>query len=239
LNAPAIPIRAAKTLADLEESSVQVSHADVVWLVRLAERIERPAGDELGPLPGSPLVIGPVKFWPMTWLANDWFFKWHDILSESKSPLANLVFAYAHTMSEPCDQSLLELDSYKIVKKAVAKWKRSTPLNDDHLATITLELTNRWTADLEVPVPNPDKPESKGGTSSESSDASLAKLSSSLGGTPDYWRYGIPMSRTRAMNAALAQSVDIAGSAPDPHSPRIRAMHNYHQAVKWVIKNGQ
>jgi hypothetical protein len=239
LNAPAIPIRAAKTLADLEESSVQVSHADVVWLVRLAERIERPAGDELGPLPGAPLIVGGNRFWPMTWLATDWYYKWSEILEESGEKIEPFAFPFAHTRSTAGDRTLLELDDFASVKKAIKAWVISSALTEEHIVVITRELTERWASGSPESVPNPDRPETEAASVRSNSDQTLAVIASRLGNTPDYWRYDVAMTRTIAMYNATAKSFDAAGSAPDPQSPRIRAIHNYHQAVKWVIKNGQ
>lgn len=208
-------------------------------MVRLAEKVERPAGDELGPLEGSPLVVGGLKFWPLTWLARDWFYKWHDILTECGSPLADCLFAFAHIHSNAGNRSLLELDSYDTVKEAVEGWVRTLPLNAEQVAIITAELITRWRDPISDTIPNPDAPQDDKKAAAPSSDESLALLSSQLGGTPDYWRYDVAMNRTQAMYGALAKSMDTAGNAPDPHSPRIRAIHNYHQAVKWVIRNGE
>jgi hypothetical protein len=239
MEAPAISPRAQKTLQDLREGGKPVTDSSVVWLASLAARIDRPAGDELGPLSGAPLIAGGVEFWPLTWLARDWFYKWHELLIESDSPLADYAFAYAHTMSGVGNRSLLKLDSYETAKIAMEAWVRSMPLDADNMAQITSELIIRWQTPAGDDVPNPDNQnaDSKSGNA-PSSDESLALLASQLGGTPDYWRFDIAMGRTQAMYATLAKSHDSAGGAPDPHSPRIRAIHNYHQAVKWVTRNG-
>jgi hypothetical protein len=238
MESPSISRRAQKTLQDLRDSDRTVSDADVVWLVTLAAKIDRPVGDELGPLSGAPLIVGGVEFWPLTWLARDWFYKWHDILVESGSPLADYLFAYAHTMSTTGNRELLKADSYGVLVAHVEAWIRSLPMNAENLVEITSELINRWQNQGSETIPNPESKPSASCGVAPTSDESLALFASQLGGTPDYWRYDIAMERTQAMYAALSKSTDTAGNAPDPHSPRIRAIHNYHMAVKWVIANG-
>jgi hypothetical protein len=238
MESPTISHRAKKTLQDLRDSGRTVSDADVVWLVTLAAKIDRPVGDELGPLSGSPLIVEGVEFWPLTWLARDWFYKWHDILVDASSPVADYIFAYAHTMSNTGNRALLRTDSYALVKADVEAWIRTLPFNAENLVEITSELINRWQGKSGETIPNPDSVTSESFCKAPSSDESLAYLSSQLGGNPDYWRYDIAMERTQEMYTALSKSTDTAGSAPDPHSPRIRAIHNYHMAVKWVIANG-
>ena len=61
MESPAISRRAQKTLQDLRDDGRTVSDADVVWLVTLAAKIDRPVGDELGPLSGAPLIVGGVE----------------------------------------------------------------------------------------------------------------------------------------------------------------------------------
>jgi len=57
------------------------------------------------------------------------------------------------------------------------------------------------------------------------------------GSSPEYWATGIDRRTIDDMTAAIATAEHQSGQAPDPDDPRIRAIHNFRMAVKWVLKN--
>ena len=234
MDAPAITERLTDALAALRAAGAPPTDAQIVWLGKLAERVQHPDIGYVAWVAGAPIESGGAVFWPMTLLAEAWYFRWYPEFRDDELVLA--LYAYAHIKSGPGNRELLRLTADRqTVREALRQWSDSCALPELQLVEVCerLQAVNAG----ESTIPNPDKA-SEDKPEHYDHREHLALLCKAFpGSAPDYWLCGVSKTVTDGMLRAIESAERAPGAAPDPDDPRMRAIHNFRQAVKWVLHN--
>jgi hypothetical protein len=241
MEAPALKPRLRDALQGLREAGVEPTDAEIVWLGSLAEKCAGQPAHGVEWVAGSPVVYAGLVFWPWHRLAEAWYRQWYpalrnDLLDEELLDLA--LYAYAHIKSKPGDRSLRMLSDYERVKAALRAWLKDIPLQMAQLVEVCGHLGALDRGDDGL-IPNPEKLPKEDAPRPEPSPLREAAFLCKAfpGTTPSYWWAEISTAETEELCDELAAAAGTTpGEAPDPNSPRIRAIHNFRMAVKWILK---
>ena len=238
METPVISPRLSNALAGLRAAGVTPTDADVVWLGKLAERVQCPSAGNVRWVAGAPINHCGITFWPWTLLGEEWFHRWYSEFTDTEMKLA--AYAFPHVKSEPGCRELLAITDYSTVTSALKGWMKSLPMPMSQLVEVCERLRELDGEDDDA-IQDPDKkpPEADDGTDQYSAVRTMAYLCKAFpGSTPDYWRTGIAKAIADEMMDAVSMAAEREpGQAPDPDSPRMRAIHNFRMAVKWILRN--
>lgn len=239
MQAPALSVRMEQALAGLRTAGACPTDAEIAWLAGLAARAQTPGAGEIAWVAGAPVFHGGETFWPWTRLAQHWYATWYPSFKARDDKLDLALFAFAHVHSEPGDKSLLLLADYGRVRDAVRVWRDALALPIAQLVEVCSTLL-QLDDDDDPLIRDPDKPEADDAETAPASPLGpCAWLCKAFPGTTaEYWYYGTATATTDAMVTAISAHEERGGDgrAPDPNSPRMRAIHNFRMAVKHVLR---
>lgn len=226
---------AVNAVEELRAKGVDPCVDDVVWLHELARECMAPCGQIHPGMTGAPVRVGNVTLWPFTIGSADWFIS-------VACPLVSgewQTYALAYALANARDTSALELlTDYATIKGTLRKFKRGLNIR-------LRELTSAIDAVMSVeprPVTNSKRGLVNGDPQEKPRDpyaGLVATLCSTLGQSPDYWRWGIGRSEAMDLLRAYNEAHTVKGKRIDAGDPAVRALWNFRQAINVIIEENR
>jgi len=217
---------AAAAVKELEGRGYPAAVEDVLWLHRLAKRVDRPFGADRIRAAGLPVRCGNLLLWPFTIGAGQWYSEvGFPLFGESRLGIFVLAFALAHSRQPKVFEPLT---TYRAIKAAVHRWKRT-------IGATLAEVTEAVAELIDVPMQEGDQENKGHGVEVEEFVAGLCEV---YGQPPTFWRWGEDQSECLNLIALHNKRSRMSGDAPDPEDPATRAFYEFRQGVAAIIKAG-
>ena len=219
------------TLDAFDVEGIQPTPAEIVWLSRLRLKCDRRSDGSVPWIIGAPLPYGGELFYPLHRLAESWFVRSNELLSEVKDDQIK-VYLYAHAKSAPGDVSLRSLMLAEDIRAAIRIWFDGLAIHENQIS----ELCDRL-RELDGETESVSDPYAKPKWQEPSQPDNMPEFVSMMcsafpGVTPEYWLTEISSEASRKMFAGATHDGPWA-----THPERTAAIENYLRAVKWVWKN--
>jgi len=226
---PDLPPKLAATLDAFRAEGVELPAQAIVWLATIRARCDGRGDGGVPWVMGAPIVYGGVSFWPLHLLAESWWLRAVDLVSDSPAD-GVAVYLYAHAHSAPGDASLRMLMDPAAIRRTATEWRDTLPIHAGQVEELCKRIGLLDGDASGVPEPR-DK--TKGEPAQPRRNAALgfvAILSKAFPGlSPEYWLTGISAHDARAMLAEASSGGEWATS-----SERTAAQKDYLRAVRWL-----
>ena len=228
---PQLPARVQETLDAFRADGIELTHAEVAWLVEIRKSCDRPSDGSIPWVMGAPVKYGGEVFWPLHELADSWWTRAHKLVEfDSLGKVA--CFLFAHTRSAPGDTSLRMLTGTEEIREAVLSWYEQSAIHRGQILEIQQRLMRL--DGIEDSVEDPDaKPREQTDTATRSSTRFVSAMCKAYPGvTPEYWLTEISASDAHRMMED-ACSDGVFATSPE----RTKAITSYLRAVKTLWRN--
>ena len=226
---PDLHPKLAETLAALRAAGVQPTDAEIVWLGRLREPCDNPESHAVRHVIGAPLIYCGISFWPLHWLAEDWW-KLMYVYLERRPLLRQHAYIFAHLFSAPGDVRLRDWNG-ETALDLVRAWVRKSPIHKRQLPELfdSLMVLDEYKDEPDGLSDKPNAAEPK----INSAHGSLAALCRAFPGTtPDYWYAGISKADAEEIEGGYAAEGEWATSPT-----REAAIRRYMRAVQFITES--
>jgi hypothetical protein len=232
--APDVSLRLQKVFALFDASGVVLSRNEICWLQELAKKADCPIEYGVPWVAGSPIMFGGAVFYPFTFLSGHWAAYWGNQFTKTPE-VGGWLYGFASSKSKPGDKSLILLNDFEVISKAIKDWTDKLPIQPEQMLAIydQLKIANGDKEALSVPGAKEPQPQT---LNMKLQAVSLCKIFA--GTTPEYWLTGISKAEIDEITDALGmiENSGVADPLVDIDSPKNLAIHNFKTAVKWCRK---